>query len=517
MRRDLFIKTFLALCVGCSLSGCNKSSSKNQETPSASFQTSTSSPSQNPQATLVVFEDLKDSDQKDTKTKEEKKQAIKEESLKDGKKTFEKSIDSVKKENTKQQQVLAKAKKHANQEKNPTNPTNSAVSSNGKDEFPELNVDGKIEQIVKNKNLSNDEKLGEFDMLLIDVQDAMYRISDELVELDNKMESMRKKRINQQDSDYQKRLDEATRRYQEASEKLQRGSLGFFEEMGSSKAVSILKYSLDHSFDLQQDGFNPVTTIGRVQDATDLNCMGVAIRQLYAVNEIRLDDPYSSGVNKQPLQVTDENMAAAQVYANYAHYFPFTHMSNDVYAAPGTYGDCLFWSNLPIDGAGPDSFYQEKDSVEEYLASHPDWQSMDVRELCNDMRRYATVGHYLLMVNPFDHPDYRYDTCGYGINAVSNGVAESLTLGYSSDGNVGTRYSVSAYMDRFTRYGLRVRQEVQDAYQAKKKIEEETLGQSQQEYQRLQARRDYLISQGERCNQVVDKIFQAGLPIATAS
>ncbi len=84
----------------------------------------------------------------------------------------------------------------------------------------------------------------------------------------------------------------------------EKGSLGFFEEMGSTEAVNVLKNS----------SYRAYTEIGAVNDATSLDNMKAALDMIDDCNLIR------ANLGLSPLTVTDYMMAVAQSNANASAY-----------------------------------------------------------------------------------------------------------------------------------------------------------------------------------------------------
>ena len=84
----------------------------------------------------------------------------------------------------------------------------------------------------------------------------------------------------------------------------EKGSLGFFEEMGSTEAVNVLKNS----------SYRAYTEIGAKNDATSLDNMKAALDMIDDCNLIR------ANLGLSPLTVTDYMMAVAQSNANASAY-----------------------------------------------------------------------------------------------------------------------------------------------------------------------------------------------------
>ena len=87
-------------------------------------------------------------------------------------------------------------------------------------------------------------------------------------------------------------------------EQAEKGSLGFFEEMGASEAVNVLKNA----------SYRAYTEIGAKNDATSLDNMKAALDMIDDCNLIR------ANLGIEPLTVTDYMMAVAQSNANASAY-----------------------------------------------------------------------------------------------------------------------------------------------------------------------------------------------------
>ena len=158
-------------------------------------------------------------------------------------------------------------------------------------------------------------------------------------------------------------LDNANKLAQDASRIIAKGSVGYFEDKGNTNAVDIIKKANDLSnFDSLDDNYPPVeagltTTedIGKDGDATSLENMKLALETLKNCNDRRI----AAGL--EPIKISDEAMANAQVNANmesYVHY----HVDG-----PGSDG----WENLSMGYKDPyQGWVDEEKAVYDYVKAN---------------------------------------------------------------------------------------------------------------------------------------------------
>ena len=178
----------------------------------------------------------------------------------------------------------------------------------------------------------------------------------------------------------------------------EKGSLGFFEEMGATEAVNVLKNS----------SYRAYTEAGAVNDATSLDNMKAALDMIDNCNLIR------ANLGLSPLTVTDYMMAVAQSNANASAYILTSTRQYNV-------AENVAW-------ASSDPFrvwYVNEKKL--YDKGNTDFQS---------------TGHYQNIVNnSFTMTGYAVN--GYGVYKKTDvQVFQYRTTGYSAD----------EYRARFMRY-----------------------------------------------------------------
>lgn len=212
-----------------------------------------------------------------------------------------------------------------------------------------------------------------------------------------------------------------------AQTQFNRGSLGFFEKMGSQEAIAEL--STNYRFS-QQD---PVTgrsnyriagdtRIGAQGDATHLDNMKAAIEWLPEANRLRQSD------GQPALPVSDFLMAQAQVNINWSHQLPRGHSGNGL-------------DNLAWNGKDPFErwFHKERKVYFDAIASGKDPFS-------------AGAGHYMAIVNPdYVATGFAINTESYSYNGFPWDIAYAQTFGVSWE-DQGKTYSVEDYTARFNNY-----------------------------------------------------------------
>lgn len=186
-----------------------------------------------------------------------------------------------------------------------------------------------------------------------------------------------------------------------AKAEIAKGSKGFFEAMGSTRALEVLKTTATAS-----DGtpMTQPTKMGQEGDATTLENMLKAIAYIKEGNALRV-----AGDNNLPsvqaLKVTDELMAVAQLNANYSR----THSGyngewGDVVIAKGKngVGENLAWDERPFDGwyTAEKQFYEDNNGPVEYA---------DNKSAMYGKWYINTTSHYTALMKK----DYYYTGYGY--------------------------------------------------------------------------------------------------------
>lgn len=189
--------------------------------------------------------------------------------------------------------------------------------------------------------------------------------------------------------------------YESVSSVASKGSVGFFESVGNSNAVSLLKNATYASY----------TKFGESGDATSLKNMADSIKWMKECNSLRK----KHGLGE--LKVSDELMAIAQSDANY---------SANIIGHSGQYnvGENLAWGySNPFDG----------------------WYTAEKKEY--DAGNVGAAGHYLNIIEP------GYVVTGFAINTNAKyGTEHGQVFGYDWDQYSTKTYTVDEYEKRFNNF-----------------------------------------------------------------
>ena len=231
-----------------------------------------------------------------------------------------------------------------------------------------------------------------------------------------------------------------------------KGTLGFFESVGASSAVAILKDPGGTSH-LGDELAN--TKLGDDSDATSLKSMKKALEREKRINDLRVQD------GLVPLQVSDTMCAMSEVMTNYASKYmghaALAEMPNNALLGY-TVGENLAWRYAdPFTGW----YDAEKVNYEKDMADgKPDGKDADGNAV-------GKTGHYLNIVME----DYRYVGVGYSPvnNTDETSFTDKLERIFNGSGNKlkadPGAYSFDAYYDRFMRYYDDVVGELDPKYQ----------------------------------------------------
>ena len=228
------------------------------------------------------------------------------------------------------------------------------------------------------------------------------------------------------------RVAAAQKAYDDIMATRNKGSLGFFEHEGSEKAAKIITRRVERQVDDTEWG---KTNVGAEGDATSLENFRAALDFIKIGNDLRASDPNNSGVNKNPLKISDRMMAGAQIQAN-ASAEKIDHSG----LAGGA--EILAWGfTNPYDG----------------------WYTKE--KIKYDEGSTTGTGHYLILVNPTDERSRRYVVTGFGIN--TNGSLYATTFSQTFyNGNDEPMYTVDEYKARLDNYCNAVEQELAAAQNA---------------------------------------------------
>ena len=210
-----------------------------------------------------------------------------------------------------------------------------------------------------------------------------------------------------------------------------KGSLGYFEERGSTAAVNIINDRLSKQ---DKDDWGN-TTIGDSKDATSLENMRKAIALIAKGNEYRANDEYNSGEDELPLKISDHHMAVAQVQTNAS---VTKHGHSQLYSS----NENLAWGYTnPYDGW----YTKEKPLFESYIATHPEVYGYSGY---GDFSKFTTffngskAGHYINLINPTGYNMIIRKATGFGYNTSKGITTGQIFSGATSD----TLYTVEEYL-----------------------------------------------------------------------
>lgn len=245
------------------------------------------------------------------------------------------------------------------------------------------------------------------------------------------------------------KVDDLQESYDEAKEAYDRGSVGFFEEMGSDDALDVLENCRYSSYIKTKDNGSSESEYNN--DATSLKNMKASIKWLKQFNNMR------SELGLSQLKVSDYLMACAQADCDY---------SDQVigHACQFNVGENLAWNF----GSDPyiQWYDQEKEEFDNLVAEkYPESVGEDPWETYEEHSDLWSndTGHYLNDINP----TYKYT----GFAVCSRGSNYPYTYGqvfyYSS---VATTYTLSEYEQRFNDYVSDMEADIEKYETAKKEM-----------------------------------------------
>lgn len=221
-------------------------------------------------------------------------------------------------------------------------------------------------------------------------------------------------------------------------EKAKLGSLGFFQEAGSTYAASLLQ-DPEGASGLE----NAYTNVGEVGDATSLDNMKKALERMSKVNDYRALE------GLPPLQTFDTLIAISQIQANFAAE-KRNHAGN--YGSTFPVGENLSWGKISDPYAG---WYTKEKANYEKDMSDGKLDGMDLNG-----NKVGQTGHYLNIV-----ADYYYAGAA-GVYDGGHYMDEQAF--YASKGLVidsGDQvYSFSDYYKRFMNYYNKVKGNVDRSF-----------------------------------------------------
>gem|GEM_PF-1745310 len=213
----------------------------------------------------------------------------------------------------------------------------------------------------------------------------------------------------------------------EAKEALAQGSLGFFEYVGATDALSVFENE-------GLIGYEKYIDYGGENDATGLENMRYAILMIGVGNELRAQDDNFTD-NQDPLLISDRLMAISQVQTDISSYI---EMHSQIFWV----GENLAW------GYG----YKNLSSEEGSSGPYNGWYYEEKGYYDNDVNQ--NTGHYENLMGS-------YTTTGGAVNQKGNyRDTEGQVFNYGTGSGL---YTVDDYLTRFDQYYNKVMQDLEDA------------------------------------------------------
>ena len=251
-------------------------------------------------------------------------------------------------------------------------------------------------------------------------------------------ENLAKARENKQKADAavkaaETEVENAKKAVAEADANFNKGSFGFFESVGATDALDILKDKTTTA----DDGtlVNGTLKPGADDDTTNLNNMKEAIAWVRVVNQYRA----KGGRNGEKLDdyvITDRLMAIAQAQANWSRY----HIGHS--SAFGVAENLAWGKSDPVA-----RWYAEKSIYDDAVKQHPDMATMSSYNIMMKYPDiYPDIGHYLNVVG--------HSTATGFAGASGPGIKYGAVWGEVCDGvETGEKtYTVDEYEKRFMEY-----------------------------------------------------------------
>ena len=251
-------------------------------------------------------------------------------------------------------------------------------------------------------------------------------------------ENLAKARENKQKADAavkaaETEVENAEKAVAEADDNFKKGSFGFFESVGATDALDILKDKTTTA----DDGtlVNGTLKPGAPDDNTNLDNMKEAIGWVRVVNQYRA----KGGRNGEKLDdyvITDRLMAIAQAQANWSRY-------KVGHSSAFSVAENLAWGKSdPVA-----RWYAEKSIYDDAVKQHPDMATMSSYEIFQKYSSiYFKVGHYLNIVG--------HSTATGFAGAAGSDIKYGAVWGEVCDGvKQGEKtYTVDEYEQRFMDY-----------------------------------------------------------------
>lgn len=249
----------------------------------------------------------------------------------------------------------------------------------------------------------------------------LENLKNEKTELENKLAEEQVK-LKEAEKEVANARTESQKR---AQAQFNKGSLGFFEAMGSEDAIAELKSKA--KFVDNGATFTDSTHIGDVNDATSLEYMLRALKLAKIGNALRSQGDNNFAPTRE-LKVSDRLMARAQVNANFSNSPQIGHSMNMGPNGDLSTGENLAWGyDWQTDGDHPyKGWYDE--------------------EKTNYENHSGVTGHYTSLM------DNEWFATGIAYAMNSEEFGSTCSQVYSRNINSGTLYTVDEYEARLTEY-----------------------------------------------------------------
>lgn len=331
----------------------------------------------------------------------------------------------------------------------------------------------KLNDSLNNNNNSQDEKSKEIKELndsitaLKDeirknnskIKDNEYKIGELENELSPIISQIQQKKVELEFLGGNKDSKPTPRQIEYAQAQWDRGSIGFFEKMGSKDVIKVFESVTDKHEG--KDTAKVYLEENKIKDKLDpsdsrtLENMYQAVMDIGKINDKRLKDKGIDGRILKEMKVTDYYMAIAQANANYSYVFDRGHV--DMFEQ----SENLAWGPREIDSA-LERWWDDEKKIFDYL------RGLGITNV-NDMNNYIydnqaeikdefgkiAIGHYLNLVDDGwfseDGTGYRYDNLimGYAVRPGDYGYVNSMV---ATELDSDKAYTVEEYKNRFLEY-----------------------------------------------------------------
>ena len=243
---------------------------------------------------------------------------------------------------------------------------------------------------------------------------------------------------------------------QEAKAQWDKGSIGFFEKMGSQDVLKVFTTVTSK---------HETTNVGKIyleenliknkldsSDSRTLENMYQAVMDIGKINDKRRNDKGIDGRTLSELKVTDYYMAIAQANANYSHKFERGHV--DMFEQ----SENLAWGPKEIDSA-LERWWDDEKKIFDYVRGLGKTNVNEINNYIYDNQAEIkekfgklAIGHYLNLVDDgWFGLSYKYDNriMGYAVRDGDYGNVNSMV---ATELDSDKSYTVEEYQTRFEKY-----------------------------------------------------------------